>query len=115
MNRYEYSYEIAVIGGGPAGLAAAITAARAGHKVVVVDKNGFLGGNLTLGLPLLGFLDEHGRPCIAGFAEELASRLRERGAAYEHRVCPKHNSVTNINPEELKVQGIALKVIRNIR
>lgn len=103
MNRYTYSYDIAVVGGGPAGLAAAITAARGGKRVLIIDKNGFLGGNLTLGLPLLGFLDEHGKPCIAGFAEELATRLRARGAAYEHRFCPKHNSVTNINPEELKL------------
>lgn len=103
MNRYAYHYDIAVIGGGPAGLAAAITAARAGRKVVIAEKNGFLGGNLTLGLPLLGFLDENGDTCIAGFAEELASRLRARGAAYNHRICPKHNSVTNVNPEELKI------------
>lgn len=103
MNRYAYTYEIAVIGGGPAGLATAVTAARAGRKVVLVDKNGYLGGNLTLGLPLLGFLDEHGKTCIAGFAEEVASRLRARGAAYEHRVCPKHNSVSNINPDDMKL------------
>lgn len=103
MNHYSYTYEIAVIGGGPAGLAAAITAARAGRKVVLVDKNGYLGGNLALGLPLLGFLDEYGKPCIAGFAEEFASRLRARGSAYAHRFCPKHNSVTNINAEDAKL------------
>ena len=59
MNNYSYTYDIAVIGGGPAGLAAAITAARGGKRVLLVDKNGYLGGNMTLGLPLLGFLDEH--------------------------------------------------------
>ena len=57
-------YDIAVIGGGPAGLATAITAAREGKKVLLADKNGFLEGNLTIGLPLLGFLDEHGNKCI---------------------------------------------------
>ena len=103
MKTYAYTYDIAVIGGGPAGLAAAVTAARAGKRVLLADKNGYLGGNMTLGLPLLGFLDEHGERCIAGFGEELVQRLRARGAAYDHRFCPKHNSVTNIDAEQVKL------------
>ena len=58
-------YDIAVCGGGIAGISAALAAAREGKKVLLADKNGFLGGNLTIGLPLLGFLDEHGDRCIA--------------------------------------------------
>jgi hypothetical protein len=101
-------YDIAVIGGGPSGLAAAITAARAGKRTVLIDKNGYLGGNMTLGLPLLGFLDEHGNRCIAGFGEELVHRLQARGAAYAHRFCPKHNSVTNIDAEAVKLLAIEM-------
>lgn len=44
MKEFSCQYDIAVIGGGPAGLAAAITAAREGKKVLLADKNGFLGG-----------------------------------------------------------------------
>lgn len=110
MNKYSYHYDIAVIGGGPAGLAAAITAARMGKRTLLVDKNGYLGGNMTLGLPLLGFLDEHGERCIAGFGEELVQRLRARGAAYDHRFCPKHNSVTNVDAEAVKT--VALEMCR---
>ncbi len=42
--------EIIVCGGGPAGAAAALTAARAGHKVVLLEKGGACGGQGTLGL-----------------------------------------------------------------
>lgn len=103
MKQYTYHYDVAVIGGGPAGLATAITAAREGKKVLLADKNGFLGGNLTIGLPLLGFLDENGNQCISGFAEELVQRLQERNACYGIRVCPKHNSVANVDAEAVKI------------
>jgi 2,4-dienoyl-CoA reductase-like NADH-dependent reductase (Old Yellow Enzyme family)/thioredoxin reductase len=38
--------KVAVIGGGPAGMRAAITAAERGHKVTLYEKNGYLGGLL---------------------------------------------------------------------
>jgi len=40
------SKKVAVIGGGPAGMKAAITAAERGHKVTLYEKNAFLGGLL---------------------------------------------------------------------
>jgi 2,4-dienoyl-CoA reductase-like NADH-dependent reductase (Old Yellow Enzyme family)/thioredoxin reductase len=40
------SRKVAVIGGGPAGMKAAITAAERGHKVTLYEKNNFLGGLL---------------------------------------------------------------------
>ena len=108
MKCYERSYDVAVIGGGPAGLATAVTAARAGKQVLLADKNGFLGGNLTIGLPLLGFLDEHGNRCIGGFAQELVDRLQARGACYGVRPCPKHNSVANMDAEAVKLLAFEL-------
>lgn len=40
-------YEVAVLGGGPAGVAAAIAAARSGAKTVLVEPNSYLGGAAT--------------------------------------------------------------------
>ena len=36
MKKYNYTYDIAVVGGGPAGLATAITAARAGKRALTI-------------------------------------------------------------------------------
>ena len=108
MRHYDFRADIAVIGAGPAGLSAALTAARAGKKVLLLEKNGYLGGNATLGLPLLGFLDLDGRRIVGGIAQEYVRRLQGRGQCLGHRVCPKHNSVTNIDPEGFKVLAIEL-------
>ena len=50
-------YEVIVIGGGPAGLAAAVSAARQGCTTALLEENGFLGGTATGGLvlPISGF------------------------------------------------------------
>ncbi|MDF2959349.1 MAG: glucose-inhibited division protein [Paenibacillus sp.] len=44
MNTSGYDYEVAVIGGGPAGVAAAIASARAGARTVLIEPSSFLGG-----------------------------------------------------------------------
>lgn len=48
--------DVVVAGGGPAGVCAAVSAARAGAKTILVERFGCLGGNLTLGhvSPILG-------------------------------------------------------------
>ena len=44
--------DVLVVGGGPAGIGAALGAAEAGAKVVLAERYGFLGGNSTAGLVL---------------------------------------------------------------
>ena len=66
--------DVIVCGAGPAGVSAAITAARAGAKVRLFEWRGCLGGVWTAGL--LGYLLDFDKP---GFARELLVKLNERG------------------------------------
>ena len=42
-------YQVIVAGGGPAGICAAVAAARQGSRTALVERYGVLGGNLTVG------------------------------------------------------------------
>lgn len=108
MSNYVFSCDVAVFGAGPAGLAAAITSARKGKKVLLIEKNGYLGGTLASGISPLGFLDVTGRQCISGFAQEVISRLQEKGHCLGHRYCPKHNSVSCLGSEYVKILAIEM-------
>lgn len=54
--REREAYDVLVIGGGPAGIAASVSAARMGARVALVERYGILGGMLTAGhvQPILG-------------------------------------------------------------
>jgi hypothetical protein len=77
--------DVAVFGGGPAGICAAAAAARAGKYVVLVERYGFLGGvataaNVTILHSLYG--TDKKTKIIGGLPEEVIRRLQAAGAAY---------------------------------
>ena len=76
--------DVLVVGGGSAGSAAAIAAARQGARVVLAERYGSLGGLATGGLiALLLTLDDGlGRPVIGGLCEELTRRMQAAGGAF---------------------------------
>ena len=66
-------YDIAVIGGGVAGVAAAVQAARCGMKTVLVERTALVGGLATGGLinVFLPLCDGNGHQVTFGIAEEM--------------------------------------------
>jgi len=79
--------DVAVIGGGSAGVAAAVTAARAGARVVLAEESDILGGNAALALVHticgLYYAADVGEPQLAhgGIAQELVRRVTDSGGA----------------------------------
>lgn len=102
--------DILVVGGGPAGIMAALAAAENGNRVMLVESRSFVGGNLAIGLPVLGFLGRKGNQIIRGLPQRFIDRLIERGAASDHRPCQLHVSLTIIDPEEAKT--VALEMLQ---
>jgi hypothetical protein len=70
---FERTYDVIVAGGGVAGVAAALEAARAGVRTALVEKTVLLGGLATIGIIqiYLPLCDGHGRQVIHGISEEL--------------------------------------------
>ena len=50
MDRDTVSYDVVVVGGGAAGLAAAVAAGERGARTALVERYGFLGGMATAGM-----------------------------------------------------------------
>ncbi len=106
--------DVLVVGAGPAGIIAALAAAEGGLQVALVESRSFVGGNLALGLPVLGFLSQKGQPIIAGLPQKFIDRLRAKSAASEHQPCPLHVSLTLIEPEAVKAVAVEMLLERGV-
>lgn len=82
--------DVLVVGGGAAGVAAAVTASRQGMRVVLVERYGFCGGGAVAGLSgtVCGLYEASEtanapRQVVAGFADEFVRALEARGGLTE--------------------------------
>ncbi|HEX3116398.1 MAG TPA: FAD-dependent oxidoreductase [Bradyrhizobium sp.] len=77
-------YEVAILGGGPAGIAAAAAAARAGRRTLLIERYGFLGGMGTAA-GVTNFCGLHANVygemhrVVQGVASELLDRIGRLG------------------------------------
>jgi len=116
--------EVLVVGGGPAGIAAAIASARQGARTLLLERFGFLGGNATAALvgPFMTCYSLDGQQqLVRGIYEELVRRLERIGGALHPSGIPAgspycgfivfgHDKVTPFDPEAVKV--VALEMCR---
>ena len=89
-------YDVAVLGGGPSGVCAAIEAARNGAKTVLIEGTGMLGGMATSGMvgPFMTNYDREGnRPVVGGLFREICERLEKVGGA----ILPENTEAPSIH------------------
>ncbi|WP_435874180.1 FAD-dependent oxidoreductase [Paenibacillus vandeheii] len=99
--------DVVIVGGGPAGIAAAIAAGRQGVRTVLVERYGFVGGMSTAAMvyPWMTFHTESGEQVIRGIAQEIVDRLQARGGSpghlrdtvgFVHTVTPYHPAIYQV-------------------
>lgn len=113
--------DVLVVGGGPAGIGAALGAARAGADTVLVERYGFLGGNATVALvmPWMSFYTQRGsvaavdntrlmpqdhgpgEPVVGGALAVVLGRLYRNGGALPPS--PDTGFTVPFDPEVLKI------------
>ncbi|HET9097770.1 MAG TPA: FAD-dependent oxidoreductase [Candidatus Baltobacteraceae bacterium] len=84
-SRAAREFDVLVIGGGNAGCAAALAAARHGAKTLLVERYGFLGGTATAAMvgPWMTF-HSAGKRIVGGIAQEIVERLQRMGGSPGH-------------------------------
>ena len=104
--------DVAVIGGGAAGVAAASAASQAGAKCILIERSSDLGGTGThCGVAsFCGFFtseaEEH--QIVRGFGEEVLEMLRSMGEDTTPSLTALGNRIINYDPEVLK---LALEIL----
>lgn len=92
-----HEYDVAVIGGGPAGFCAAVAAARNGARTLLVERNGSGGGMATAGLVgpfMTSYSKSGGQMIIRGMFEEVIERLISKGGAVHPENCRSGDQIT---------------------
>jgi hypothetical protein len=91
-------FDVLVVGGGNAGCAAALAAARSGARTLLVERYGFLGGTATAAMvgPWMTFHSGTER-IVGGIAEEIVQRLVAMGGSPGH-IADSSDYVPTITP-----------------
>jgi len=101
-------YDVIVLGGGSAGVAASIAAARNGARTILVDAGPNIGGEMLSGIPIDGCLSSRGEWVVGGISRELFAEC-ERMGGYIGPI-DDHRSlfVVAVDPEVMKLAVVNL-------
>lgn len=113
--------DVVVLGAGSAGCTAAIAAARAGARTLLIERYGFLGGTSTMVLDTFyGFYipGDDARRVVGGIPWEVVERLRARGMVIERPSSYGAGQAVTYDPPTLQVvweeaaleSGVALRL-----
>ncbi len=95
-----HQVDVLVVGGGPAGVAAAIAAARDGADTLLVERFGFLGGMGTAGLvPAFCPFTDRKQTIVRGIGLDILQEMRAGMPHIDARAC----DWVPIDPERLKL------------
>ena len=82
IKNYEKEYDVVVVGGGTAGVSAAIAAAETGARTLIVEKNSILGGTMTVCDVLFpGLFFAWGKQIVDGPCWDIIKKTAEYGGA----------------------------------
>src|SRR5580698_3120137 len=100
--------DVLVVGGGNAGCAAAIAAARHGARTRLLERYGFLGGTATAAMvgPWMTFHSGNDR-IVGGIAQEMVERLMSKGGSPGH-VSDSSDYVATITPFDPEIHKALL-------
>lgn len=105
MNR-SYEYDVVIVGGGTAGVAAATGATQAGARTLLIERNAYLGGEATHSgvAAFCGFFTCGGNPVkvVAGAGDMVIEELGKLGPTYDYVVSAAGNKNINFQQEYLK-------------
>lgn len=104
INGNVHDFDVVVVGGGAAGVAAAVGAAEAGASVCLVEQYGFLGGAATVSSVLAhcGFFDQTKTQVVKGIGQRFLDKLHQRSLYRTETFTGSGNTVVLLDMETTK-------------